>query len=81
MQVASVKPMLKLPGTKRLKIKYGVPPSSFAFEISSRRYTKVLSAAAANAGDWVVGGGGGGAAVFITFDPYSAAPGAVGTDG
>ena len=32
-------PVLKAPGTKRLKLKFGESPSSFAFEFNWRRYT------------------------------------------
>jgi len=36
--VDPVKPMLKAPGTKRLKLHYDAPLSSFAFKINLRRY-------------------------------------------
>jgi hypothetical protein len=41
MQVDPIKPTLKAPGTKRLKLKYYSLPSSFAFKFNLRRYTKV----------------------------------------
>jgi hypothetical protein len=34
-----MKPMLKAPGTKLLKLKYDIPPSNFAFKFNLRRYT------------------------------------------
>jgi hypothetical protein len=40
-QVDPVKPTLKAPGSKRLKLKHDEPLSNFAFKISLRRYTKV----------------------------------------
>jgi len=40
-QVDPIKPALKAPGTERLKLKYDVPLSSFAFKFNLRRYTKV----------------------------------------
>jgi len=39
-QVDPIKPMLKAPGTKRLKLRYDVPLSNFAFNFNLRRYTK-----------------------------------------
>jgi len=41
MQVDPIKPKLKLPGTKRLKLKYDVPLSNFAFKFNLRRFTLV----------------------------------------
>ena len=38
-QVDPIKPMLKAPGTKRLKLKYNKLLSSFAFKINLRRFT------------------------------------------
>jgi hypothetical protein len=35
-----MKPMLKPPETKRLKLKYGEPLSEFTFKINLRRYTR-----------------------------------------
>jgi len=35
-----MKPTLKAPGTKRLKLKYDVPLSNFAFKFNLRRYSK-----------------------------------------
>jgi len=40
-QVEPMKPMLKAPGTKRLKLKYDILLSSFAFNFNLRRYTKL----------------------------------------
>ena len=36
-----MKPVLKPPGTKRLKLNYGQPPSKLAFNFNLRRYTMV----------------------------------------
>ena len=41
MQVDPLKPMLKAPGTKRLKLRYDEPLSNFAFKINLRRYSEV----------------------------------------
>ena len=41
MQVDPIKPMLKPPGTKRLKLNCDEPLSSFAFTFNVRPYTKV----------------------------------------
>ena len=41
MQVEPMKPMLKAPGTKRLKLEYDELLRSFAFKLYLRRYTKV----------------------------------------
>ena len=41
MQVDPVKPTLKAPGTKRLKLKYDEPLSNFAFKFNVRRYAEV----------------------------------------
>ena len=38
MQVDPIKPVLKAPGTTRLKLKYGKLLSSFAFKFNLRRY-------------------------------------------
>jgi hypothetical protein len=38
-QVDPIKPMLKAPGTKRLKLEYDKLLSSFAFNFNLRRYT------------------------------------------
>ena len=38
-QVKPIKPALKAPGTKRLKLKYDELPSSFAFNFNLRRYS------------------------------------------
>ena len=40
MQVDPIKPTLKAPGTKRLKLKNDVPLSNFAFKFNLRRYNK-----------------------------------------
>jgi len=40
-QVDPIKPTFKAPGTERLKPKYDEPPSSFAFKLNLRRYSKV----------------------------------------
>ena len=45
-QVGPMKPMLKAPGTKRLKLKYDESPSNFAFKFNLRRYTVVRGAGA-----------------------------------
>jgi len=37
-QVDPMKPTLKAPGTKRLKLQYGEPLSNFAFKFNLRRY-------------------------------------------
>ena len=42
MQVDSIKPTLKAPGTKHLKLKYGELLSSYAFKMNLRRYMVVL---------------------------------------
>jgi hypothetical protein len=38
-QVDPIKPKLKPPGTKRLKLEHDVPLSNFAFKFNLRRYT------------------------------------------
>ena len=40
MQVAPIKPKLKAPGSKRLKLRYDGPLSNFAFKFNLRRYSK-----------------------------------------
>ena len=45
MQVDPIKPTLKPPGTKRLKLQYDGPLSNSAFTFSLRRYTEVTDAA------------------------------------
>jgi hypothetical protein len=42
-QVVPIKPTLKPPGTKRLKLKYEELPLNFAFKFHSRRYTQALN--------------------------------------
>jgi hypothetical protein len=39
-QVDPIKPALKAPGSKRLKLKYAGPLSDFTFNIDLRRYIK-----------------------------------------
>jgi hypothetical protein len=34
-------PVLKVPGSKRLKLQYDEPPSNFALKFNLRRYAKV----------------------------------------
>jgi hypothetical protein len=46
-QVDPIKPILKAPRTKRLKLSYGEPPSNFAFNFKLRRYSKGRPYAAA----------------------------------
>ena len=41
MQVDPINPKLKPPGTKRLKLKYDKPLSSFAFKLNLHHYTEV----------------------------------------
>ena len=43
MQVDPIKPTLKAPGTKRLKLHYAKPLSNFAFKFNLRRYTVVAA--------------------------------------
>ena len=43
-QVDPIKPNLKPPGTKRLKLKCDILPSTSAFKFNLRRYSKVLGA-------------------------------------
>ena len=43
MQVDPIKPTLKAPGTKRLRLKCDKLLSHFAFNFNLRRYTKVTS--------------------------------------
>ena len=38
-QVDLIKPTVKAPGSKRLKLEYDEPPSIFAFKFNLRRYT------------------------------------------
>ena len=45
-----MKPTLKAPGTKRLKLKYDNLLSSFAFKFNLRRYTKDAAQAASIVG-------------------------------
>ena len=46
MQVDPIKPTLKAPGTKRLKLRYDGPLSNVAFKFNLRRYTKGSAGAA-----------------------------------
>jgi hypothetical protein len=41
-QVDPIKPTLKAPGTKRLKLDYDEPLSEFAFKFNLRRYNTVV---------------------------------------
>jgi len=45
-QVDPMKPMLKAPGTKRLKLYYDKPLSSVAFKFNLRRYTEAAASVA-----------------------------------
>ena len=47
MHVEPIKPTLKAPGAKRLKLKHDGLLSSFAFNFSSRRYSKARASASA----------------------------------
>ena len=47
-QVDPIRPTLKAPRTKRLKLKYDGPLSNFAFKFNVRRYTTALSKLAAH---------------------------------
>jgi len=54
-----MKPVFKAPGYERLKLKWDVMLSSFAFKFKSRRYTKAaVNACLAAAGVTVAVGGG-----------------------
>jgi hypothetical protein len=44
-QVHPIKPTLKPPGTKHLKLQCDEPPSNFAFNLNLRRYTMEEKAA------------------------------------
>ena len=44
MQVDPIKPKLKAPGTKHLKLNCAIPLSTFAFKCNLRRYTLVVTA-------------------------------------
>jgi len=46
-QVDPIKPLLKAPGTKRLKLKHGEQLSNFAFKFNLRRYSPVQQQRAA----------------------------------
>jgi len=41
-QVGPMRPTLKAPGTKCLKLQYDVPLSNFAFEYDLRRYSECV---------------------------------------
>ena len=43
MHVAPIKPMLKAPGNRRLKLKHDVPLLNFAFNFKLRRYIMALN--------------------------------------
>ena len=42
-QVDPIKPTLKAPGAKHLKLEFDEPPSNFGFEFNLRHYTWALS--------------------------------------
>jgi hypothetical protein len=42
-QVAPIRPKLKAPGTKRLKLTHDLPLSNFAFKFNLRRYSKEVT--------------------------------------
>jgi len=42
-QVDPIKPTVKPPGTKNLKLLHDGPPSKFAFKFNLRRYTKEIA--------------------------------------
>ena len=50
MQVDPIKPTMKAPGTKRLKLKYDEPLSGFGFNFNLRRYIPRARAAHARRG-------------------------------
>ena len=54
MQVDSIKPTLKAPGIKRLKLKYDEPLSNFAFKFNLRRYSAAAGALLAMAAFFVM---------------------------
>ena len=69
MQVAPIKPTLKAPGTKRLKLKYDEALKNLAFNFNLRRYIKgtwLAPAAAAPPDGTGRDGGGAGAALALT---------------
>jgi len=41
-ELEPIKPVLKAPGSKRLKLNCDIPLSNFAFKFNLRRYTEVL---------------------------------------
>jgi len=43
-----MKPTLKAPGTKRLKLKYDVPVSNFAFNFNLHRYISVYDSSSSS---------------------------------
>ena len=43
MQVDPIKPKLKPPGNKRLKLQYDAPPSKIAFNFNLHRYTSAVT--------------------------------------
>jgi hypothetical protein len=51
-QADSIKPKLKLPGTKRLKREYVESPSNFAFKFNLRRYSTASGSSITSAGAW-----------------------------
>jgi hypothetical protein len=48
-QVHPMRPTLKAPGSKRLKLKYGEPLSNYAFNFNLRRYTSAPCPSTASA--------------------------------
>jgi len=50
-QLDPVKPTLKAPGTKHLKLKCDEPPSNFAFNFNLRRYIEELRNKLSSGGD------------------------------
>jgi hypothetical protein len=50
-QVDPIKPTLKPPRSKSLKLEYDGPPSNFAFKFNLRRYIEAVVAAAAAKSD------------------------------
>jgi len=52
--VEPMKPTLKAPGTKLLKLKYDTPPSYFAFNLNLCRYIEDPRMFRSDAGEWQV---------------------------
>ena len=51
MHVDPVRPTLKAPGIKHLKLSYEKPPSNFAVKLSLRRYNEVAMMIVTSSGD------------------------------